>query len=178
MMGVLNHGSRRRPVLRLPQSPGSHSKPRIRRSSYGPRLVAASAVTIWCMAFSPHQMLRIGSAPRPGLGGVGHQGQSGWVLPMPGTNAGSRESRIAHRAPGRPSLPSGLAVHRLQRPIQRYGPRSGRVRIRNPERPSMVLDEWDSLNSNTWRACLDFLNTGCRQDGTYSVVPGGYIDER
>jgi hypothetical protein len=41
------------------------------------------------------------------------------------------------------------------------------------ERPTLIIDEWDTLPPSTRRLCLNFLNTGFRFDGTYGLLSGG-----
>jgi putative DNA primase/helicase len=43
------------------------------------------------------------------------------------------------------------------------------------ERPTLILDEWDSLEPSMRRACQNLLNTGFRQDGSYSMVDKGRV---
>src|SRR5205823_11566379 len=38
------------------------------------------------------------------------------------------------------------------------------------EKPCLILDEWDSLDDQVRKACMNFLNTGFRWDGTYSIM--------
>jgi hypothetical protein len=39
----------------------------------------------------------------------------------------------------------------------------------------LLLDEWDTLDDGIRKACLNFLNTGFRKDGTFSFVSGSKI---
>lgn len=41
------------------------------------------------------------------------------------------------------------------------------------DRPTLILDEWDTLDRNMRSACINFLNTGFRFDGTYRLVVNG-----
>jgi hypothetical protein len=50
-------------------------------------------------------------------------------------------------------------------------------RIIAAESPTLILDEWDTLDDGIRKACLNFLNTGFRKDGTFSFVSGGKIIE-
>jgi hypothetical protein len=50
-------------------------------------------------------------------------------------------------------------------------------RIVAAESPTLLLDEWDTLDDGIRKACLNFLNTGFRKDGTFSFVSGGRIIE-
>ena len=45
------------------------------------------------------------------------------------------------------------------------------------DRPTLILDEWDSLPPETRKSCINFLNTGFRQDGKYGVMAGSKIVE-
>jgi len=45
------------------------------------------------------------------------------------------------------------------------------------DKPTLILDEWDTLDDGIRKACGNFLNTGFRQDGTYSFVSGSEIVE-
>src|SRR5579859_2156139 len=41
------------------------------------------------------------------------------------------------------------------------------------ERPTLIIDEWDTLPPSTRRLCMNFLNTGFRYDGAYGLISGG-----
>src|SRR5262249_37904775 len=41
------------------------------------------------------------------------------------------------------------------------------------EQPTLIMDEWDSLDITVRDACKNFLNTGFRKDGKYSIMEGG-----
>ena len=43
--------------------------------------------------------------------------------------------------------------------------------------PTLILDEWDTLEDAIRKACLNFLNTGFRKDGNFSYVSGEKIIE-
>jgi hypothetical protein len=43
-------------------------------------------------------------------------------------------------------------------------------RIFASEKPSLIVDEWDSLDGSIRKACIVILNTGYRSDGTYALV--------
>jgi len=45
------------------------------------------------------------------------------------------------------------------------------------EHPTLILDEWDTLDDGVRKDCRNFLNTGFRQDGTFSFVSGSKIIE-
>jgi hypothetical protein len=45
------------------------------------------------------------------------------------------------------------------------------------ESPTLLLDEWDTLDDGIRKACLNFLNTGFRKDGTFSFVSGSQITQ-
>ena len=45
------------------------------------------------------------------------------------------------------------------------------------DKPTLIIDEWDSMDHTVRKSCLNFLNTGFRSDGTYSVVAGSKIVE-
>src|SRR5208337_4062427 len=40
------------------------------------------------------------------------------------------------------------------------------------EQPTLILDEWDSLDRTVRDACKNFLNTGFKKDGKYSIMDG------
>src|SRR5258708_7105321 len=40
------------------------------------------------------------------------------------------------------------------------------------DRPTLILDEWDTLEPDVRRSCSNFLNTGFRFDGEYSLMEG------
>src|ERR1051326_2406458 len=48
-------------------------------------------------------------------------------------------------------------------------------RIVAAEEPTLIIDEWDSLDSQIRRACLNFLNTGYARNGTYTMCEGGEV---
>jgi hypothetical protein len=50
-------------------------------------------------------------------------------------------------------------------------------RIIASESPTLIIDEWDTLDDAIRKACLNFLNTGFRKDGTFSFVSGARIAE-
>jgi hypothetical protein len=43
------------------------------------------------------------------------------------------------------------------------------------DKPTLILDECDTLDDGIRKTCLNFLNTGFRQDGTFSIVSGSHI---
>jgi hypothetical protein len=45
------------------------------------------------------------------------------------------------------------------------------------ESPTLILDEWDTLDDGIRKACMNFLNTGFRKDGTFSFISGSQITE-
>lgn len=45
------------------------------------------------------------------------------------------------------------------------------------DKPTLILDEWDSLDHTIRKSCLNFLNTGFRRDGAYGVMAGQKIIE-
>ncbi len=45
------------------------------------------------------------------------------------------------------------------------------------DKPTLILDEWDSLDRAVRDACKNFLNSGFRKDGKYSHMEGGKMVE-
>lgn len=45
------------------------------------------------------------------------------------------------------------------------------------EKPTLLIDEWDTMHSNLRKDCYNVLNTGFRSDGTYSFVSGSQTIE-
>jgi hypothetical protein len=48
-------------------------------------------------------------------------------------------------------------------------------RIINTHKPTLIIDEWDSLDSEVRTDCRNFLNTGFAKDGTSTLVEGGKL---
>ncbi len=77
--------------------------------------------------------------------------------PMSGkTTAADVLSRLCARA----TTPVSASVAALRRKV-------------SADQPTLILDEWDTIDRNMRSACINFLNTGFRFDGTYGLVVNG-----